>query len=323
VVNGKLDLTEAEAVADLVNAETEAQRRQALRQYDGALSTLYEGWRAELLQALAWSEAAIDFSDEELPDGLLGDARKIAEKTNGAIKTHLDDARRGELVREGLFVAVIGPPNSGKSSLVNALAGRDVAIVSETAGTTRDVIEVRLDLGGYAVILADTAGLRAARGPIEAEGIKRALHRADKADLILLLLDGSTEKYQVKLTKNMVNKPCLTVWNKADLPWPVPHEGLHLSLKTGDGLDEVVEAITQAARACLESPVEAPPITRARHRHALIETAEALERAALASEPELFAEDLRLGVRALARITGRVDVEDLLDAIFRDFCIGK
>ncbi len=323
VVNGKLDLTEAEAVADLVNAETEAQRRQALRQYDGALSALYEGWRAELLKALAWSEAAIDFSDEELPDSLLGEARKIAEKTNSAIKAHLDDARRGELVREGMFVAVIGPPNSGKSSLVNALAGRDVAIVSETAGTTRDVIEVRLDLGGYAVMLADTAGLREARGPIEAEGVRRALHRAETADLILLLLDGSTENNQVKLPENMVNKPCLRVWNKADLPWPVLHEGLHLSLKTGEGLDEVIEAVTQAARRCLETPGEAPPITRARHRHALHEAAEALERAALAAEPELFAEDLRLSVRALGRITGRVDVEDLLDAIFRDFCIGK
>jgi tRNA modification GTPase len=323
VENSKLDLTQAEAIADLVDAETEAQRRQALRQYDGALSALYEGWRAELLKALAWSEAAIDFSDEELPDDLLGEARGIAEKIRGAIKAHLDDAQRGELVRDGLFVAVIGPPNSGKSSLVNALAGRDVAIVAATAGTTRDVIEVRLDLGGYAVILADTAGLRAARGPVEAEGIRRALRRAETADLILLLLDGSVEKKSVKLPDNMVNKPYMTVWNKADLPWPHPHEGLHLSLKTGDGLDEVVEAITEAARRCLESPGEAPPITRARHRLALSEAAEALERAAHACEPELFAEDLRLCVRALGRITGRVDVEDLLDAIFKDFCIGK
>ena len=323
VENGKLDLTQAEAIADLVDAETEAQRRQALRQYDGALSALYEGWRAELLKALAWAEAAIDFSDEELPDDLIAKTRQSIKAICGAVKLHLDDARRGELVREGLFVAVVGPPNSGKSSLVNALAGRDVAIVSATAGTTRDVIEVRLNLGGYAVILADTAGLRSARGAIEAEGVKRALARAEAADLILLLLDGSTGRTPGNLPENMVNKPYLTVWNKADLPWPAPREGLRLSLKTSQGLEAVIAAVTEAARTRLETPVEAPPITRARHRQALQEVVAALERATLASEAELYAEDLRLAVRALGRITGRVDVEDLLDAIFRDFCIGK
>jgi tRNA modification GTPase len=323
VLNGKLDLTQAEAIADLVNAETEAQRRQALRQYDGALGALYESWRNELLKALAWAEAAIDFSDEELPDDVLADARRITEQVRNAVTAHLNDARRGELVREGLFVAVIGPPNAGKSSLVNALAGRDVAIVSETAGTTRDVIEVRLDLGGYAVVLADTAGLRAAKSDVEVEGVRRALARAERADLVLLLRDGSQAISVVDLPENMVNKPCLTVWNKADLPWPEAREGLRLSLKTGEGLDAVVAAIAAEAQKQLEAPAEAPALTRARHRQALSEAADHLARALKANEQELFAEDLRLAVRAIGRITGRVDVEDLLDVVFRDFCIGK
>ena len=323
VVNGKLDLTQAEAIADLVAAETEAQRRQAVRQYDGALSALYQRWRAELLQALAWAEAAIDFSDEELPEEVLREARALAGSIHDAVAAHLDDARRGELVREGLFVAVVGPPNAGKSSLVNALVGRDVAIVAETAGTTRDVIEVRLDLGGYVVILADTAGLRAAAEAVEAEGVRRALARAEAADLVLLLLDGSMRNSLDNLPENMVNERTLAVWNKADLPWPENRDGLRLSLKTGQGLEAVIEAITNAARQRLEAPGEAPALTRARHRDALVEASEALARAVAAGPPELFAEDLRLAVRAIGRITGRVDVEDLLDTIFREFCIGK
>jgi len=323
VENGKFDLTQAEAIADLVAAETEAQRRQALRQYDGALGALYEGWRAELFKALAWAEAAIDFSDEELPDDVLSETRRSTESVCRAIGGHLNDARRGELVREGLFLTVIGPPNAGKSSLVNALAGRDVAIVSETAGTTRDVVEVRMDLGGYAVILADTAGLRAVSEAVEAEGVRRALARAEAADLVLLLLDGSDVNSTGYLPDNMVNKLCLTVWNKADLPWPVRREGLKLSLKTGEGLDAVISAIADAAKERLEGGNDAPMLTRPRHRHALGEAVAALQRAAEASQPELFAEDLRLALRSLGRITGRVDVEELLDTIFRDFCIGK
>ncbi|MGC9953914.1 MAG: tRNA uridine-5-carboxymethylaminomethyl(34) synthesis GTPase MnmE [Rhizomicrobium sp.] len=323
VENGKFDLTQAEAIADLVAAETEAQRRQALRQYDGHLGALYEGWRAELLKVLAWAEAAIDFSDEDLPDNVLAEVRRSAESVRKAIETHLNDARRGELVREGLFLTVIGPPNAGKSSLVNALAGRDVAIVSETTGTTRDVIEVRMDLGGYAVILADTAGLRAASEAVEAEGVRRALARAQAADLVLLLLDGSDANSSVILPDNMVNKPCLTVWNKVDLPWPVKREGLKLSLKTGEGLEAVIAAITTVAKERLEGGGDAPLLTRPRHRHALGEAVAALQRAAGAQQPELFAEDLRLALRSLGRITGRVDVEELLDTIFRDFCIGK
>jgi tRNA modification GTPase len=323
VENGKLDLTQAEAIADLVAAETEAQRRQALRQYDGALAKLTDAWRSELAKALAWAEAAIDFSDEDLPDDVMADARQSAAAIKDAILARLGDARRGEMVRDGLFVAVVGAPNAGKSSLVNALAGRDVAIVSETAGTTRDVIEVRLNLGGYAVVLADTAGLRAAADHIEAEGVRRALAHAETADLVVLVKDGSAPDSMLEFHDKLDSNSVVTVWNKADLPWPEPRQGLHLSLQTGDGLDAVVEALTAAARARLEGGGEAPLLTRARHRAALEDAAAALARAEAQDAPELFAEDLRLAVRAIARIAGRVDVEDLLDLIFRDFCIGK
>jgi tRNA modification GTPase len=321
VENGKLDLTQAEAIIDLVDAETEQQRRQALRQFEGGLFDLYESWRTRLIKSLAWAETAIDFSDEELPEDVLAKARADAAGLAVEISAHLADARRGEIVRDGLFLTVIGPPNAGKSSLINALARRDVAIVAETAGTTRDIIEVRLDIGGYAVIVADTAGLRAASDAVESEGVRRALARAERSDLVLLLLDGSAPDPMAGLPPD--TRADLTVWNKADLPTPARREGYTLSLKTGEGFDALMDAIGAKVSARLEQADEAPVLTRARHRHALEEAAAALARAELAPEAELFAEDLRLALRAIGRITGRVDVEDLLDVVFRDFCIGK
>ncbi len=323
VEHGKIDLTQAEAIADLVDAETEAQRLQALRQYDGALAELYEGWRADLIRAGAWAEAAIDFSDEELPADTLSRTRAAIAGILQDIRGHLDDARRGEVLREGLNLAVIGPPNAGKSSLVNALARRDVAIVAEAAGTTRDVIEVRMDLGGYPVILADTAGLRDTAETIEAEGVRRARARAEAADLVLLLLDGSAADPFAGLPEGTCGD--LVVFNKSDLPWPTKRDGLSISLKNGEGMDAMIEALTAKVRERLERPAEAPVLTRARHRHALEVAALSLERA-LASpgdQPELLAEDLRLALHSIGRITGRVDIEDLLDVVFRDFCIGK
>ena len=317
VENGKLDLTRAEALADLIDAETEGQRRQALRQYEGVLYELYEVWRTRLIAAVAWAEAAIDFADEEIPEDVFGESRTAIGEIAKEIQAHLDDRHRGELVRDGLNLTVIGNPNVGKSSLVNALARRDVAIVSEVAGTTRDVIEVRLNLGGYLVTLADTAGLRETSDAIESEGVRRALARAEAADLVILLQDGTAAKAAAFEDADLV------VWNKADLPWSEPHEGLKLSLKTGEGLDALLAALTAKVAQKLEAPAEAPPVTRARHRHALEEAAVALVRAGAATEPELMAEDARLAMRAIGRITGKVDVEDLLDVIFRDFCIGK
>jgi tRNA modification GTPase len=317
VENGKLDLTRAEALADLIDAETEAQRRQALRQYEGVLWELYESWRNRLIASAAWAEAVIDFSDEELPEDVLAKARTGIGEILKEIQHHLDDRHRGELVRDGIRITVIGQPNAGKSSLVNALVKRDVAIVSETAGTTRDIIEVHLNLGGYLVTLADTAGLRETSDAIETEGVRRALARAEAADLVILLQDGAAAEPAVFKGADLV------VWNKADLPWPQARDGLKLSLKTGEGLDGLIAALTQKVAQKLETPTEAPPVTRARHRHALEEAAAALARANAATEPELMAEDMRLAMRAIGRITGTVDVEDLLDVIFRDFCIGK
>jgi tRNA modification GTPase len=323
VENGKLDITQAEAILDLIDAETAMQRRQALRQYHGALAELYESWRTRLIRALAWAEAEIDFSDEELPGGVAARVKSEAVEIIDEIYRHLEDHRRGEIVREGLLLTVIGPPNSGKSSLINALARRDVAIVAETAGTTRDIIEVRLNIGGYAVIAADTAGLRAAADAVESEGVRRAVARAGQSDLVLLLLDGSSHNPLANIDKALIDRADMTVWNKADLPAPEPRDGLALSLKTGEGFDTLIAEITRLVAAKLDCAGEAPVLTRARHRKALEQAIAALRRGLEAGEAELFAEDLRLAVRAIGRITGRVDVEELLDVVFRDFCIGK
>ena len=322
VENGKLDLTRAEAIADLVSAETPAQLHQALRQYDGALADLYEGWRTRLIAALGRAEAAIDFSDDGVGETEFAAARNAAQQIVQQIEQHLEDSGRGEVLREGLRLTILGPPNAGKSSLINNLAQRDIAIVTDTPGTTRDVIETRLDLGGYLLLVADTAGVRETDEPIEAEGVRRALSHA-AGGMTLLLLDGSLDDPRTGLPSDMP-EPDLTVWNKADL-FKRPREGLSISLKTGEGLELLQEMLQQKVQQKLESPGGAPPLTRPRHRHALHEAALALQHglSAPAGHPELLAEDLRLAMRAIGRITGMVDVEELLDFVFRDFCIGK
>ncbi|MEJ1967847.1 MAG: tRNA uridine-5-carboxymethylaminomethyl(34) synthesis GTPase MnmE [Rhizomicrobium sp.] len=322
VENGRLDLTQAEAVMDLVDADTEAQRRQALLQHGGALGQLYDVWRERLIRALAWAEAEIDFSDDELPDALIGRARALISEIIEEIQTHTDDSRRGEIVRDGVHIAVVGPPNAGKSSLVNALAKRDVAIVHETAGTTRDVIEVKLDLDGYAVIVSDTAGLRETSDGVEAEGVRRALARAAAVDATLLLVDASAENPFEGVPPEVRSDAALTIWNKTDLARG-PVGALDLSLKSGEGWEAFLSALRTLVGATVDRAGEAPLITRARHRRALEEAVIALTRALGTAEPELFTEDLRLAARAIGRITGRVDVEELLDVVFRDFCIGK
>ncbi len=317
VENGRLDLTQAEAIADLVEAETEAQRRQALNQLEGRLGELYEGWRARLIRAAAWIEAGIDFPEEEVPATVIAQGDVTLRAISDEIREHLNDGRRGEILREGLHVAVLGPPNAGKSSLVNALAKREVAIVAESAGTTRDVIEVRLDLGGFPVILADTAGLREAKDAIEAEGVRRALRRAEAADVRLLVLDGTVERPAA----GFVSKADIAVWNKADLVATRSQPGLWVSAKTGEGLGVLVERLAERAAQGLTG--EAPSLTRARHREALKAAATALDEAISSTESELKAENVRLALRAIGRITGRVDLDELLDVVFRDFCIGK
>jgi tRNA modification GTPase len=319
VENGKLDLTRAEALADLIDAETQAQRRQALDQFEGRLLALCDGWRQRLIRLSAWAEAAIDFGEEELDTNLDAQVTSGIRELRDEILRALADSRRGEITREGLHLTVVGPPNAGKSSLLNALARRDIAIVSDMPGTTRDILEARLDLDGYLVTVADTAGLREAGDAIEAEGVRRALARAAAADIVLLLLDGTAETPPLPPLAGEV----LTVWNKCDVPWPQLREGLKISARTGEGLATLMETLAAMVRNRIEGAAEAPVITRARHRRALEEVEEALSRALDAESPELVAEDLRLALRTLGRLVGRVDIEELLDVIFRDFCIGK
>lgn len=327
--NGKMDLTAAEGLADLVAAETAAQRRQALRQMQGALGALYEDWRRDLLGGLAHVEAAIDFADEDVPDGLIEAVRRRAASLREIMRAHLAEGRRGERLRDGVQVAIIGPPNAGKSSLLNLLARREAAIVAETAGTTRDVIEVHLDLGGIPVVVADTAGLREGGDAVECEGVRRAAARAAEADLRIAVFDATRWPETDGRTAGLVNGDTVVVINKCDLAEPRPPlrvggvEGRGVSVRTGQGIDgllgELTAAVTERCPAA-----GAPAMTRARHREALEECVAALGRfVAGETAPELAAEDLRLATRALGRITGRVDVEDVLDVIFRDFCIGK
>jgi tRNA modification GTPase len=324
--NGKLDLTKAEAIADLVAAETDQQRRQALQQMDGALHRLYEDWRTLGLRTLAHLEAAIDFPDEDLPAGIADEVHAGITQLLAEIAAHLDD-RRGERLREGLHIAIIGPPNAGKSSLLNLLARRDAAIVSETAGTTRDVIEVHLDLGGWPVVLADTAGLRESGDAIEQEGVRRALARASAADLRVLVLDATSDWRKerqtiTKLTEQWEDTRDIVVVNKVDLAPVEEADVVPLSALSEGGLPELLARLEHAAAVLMEEG-GAPPLTRARHREALMEGQDALGRALIAPEIALAAEDLRLAMRALGRITGTVRIDELLDVIFRDFCIGK
>lgn len=326
--NGKMDLTAAEALADLVAAETAAQRRQALRQMDGALARLYEGWRERLVRLMAHLEAAIDFPEEGLPDGLAEAVRTALAGLAQEIAAHLADGRRGERLRDGVEIAILGAPNVGKSSLLNRLARREAAIVSATAGTTRDVIEVQLDLGGYPAVLADTAGLREAAEEIEGEGVRRALARAEAADLRLLVFDAAALPEIDPVTAALAADRCMVVLNKSDAAAAPPpgriagRPAFAVSARDGDGMAGLLEALGTEV-AALAAVGEVPALTRARHRSALIDCAAALRRGLEAPLVELAAEDLRLAARALGRITGRVDVEELLDVVFRDFCIGK
>jgi tRNA modification GTPase len=360
--NGKLDLLQAEAIADLVEAETEAQRRQARRQLDGELGGLYRGWRDRLTRVLAHLEAAIDFPDEDLPveieNRVLGEAARLTAE----IERHLADGHRGERLRDGIMVAIIGPPNAGKSSLINALARRDAAITSPVAGTTRDIVEVAIDLRGYPVVLADTAGLRDSDDLVEQEGLRRALRRAEEAEIRLFVFDARSPD-EARRALSWPGPDTILVANKIDLlpksppppgaphpnPLPasgeseepakwegegrrttsirrfsrkwLPEEALPISALTGEGVDRLLSALGE--HVAQNYRVEAPILTRARHRQALEDAIASLRRALGASLPELSAEDLRLAWRDLGRITGAVDVEDLLDVIFRDFCIGK
>ena len=334
-LNGRLDLTAVEGLSDLIFADTEAQRRQAYRQLKGTLASKVDHWRDRLIEAMALVEAGIDFSDEaDVPEQVLAPALAIARRLRGEIASALADDRRGERLRDGLVVAIAGPPNAGKSSLLNRVARRDAAIVSPYAGTTRDVIEVHLDLEGYPVTLLDTAGIRESLDPIELEGVRRALDRASAADLVLWVVDSRASDQDTPSLEGGEG-PRWLVRNKIDLlstgalgataAIAGSMRDFAVSALNGSGLDGLLTALTEFGRSHFDQ-AEPALVTRQRHRTALAEAVQALDRAnaeGTAGREDVIAEELRLAARALGRLTGRVDVEDVLDVIFRDFCIGK
>jgi tRNA modification GTPase len=336
--NGKFDLTAAEAVADLIAAETEAQLQQALRQQSGALAAMLEEWRSRLLRITAYCEASIDFADEDLPPDVMSRQSQALTELLQEIELTLSDQRRGERLRDGFRIALLGQPNAGKSSLLNWFAARDAAIVSPIAGTTRDIVEVHLNLSGYPVTFLDTAGLRTTTDIIESEGIKRAAAAAETADCKILLFDASQPEPLDAATLAHAQGTYLAVLNKIDLLQHdhtarkiiecAPHLNLlPISLNRSTSLNEMLQQLTAlVAQAMPLRDDLPPPLTRQRHRAALQEVRDEIGLCLTQldqGDVALPAEHLRRATHALGKITGRVDVEDLLDVIFRDFCIGK
>ena len=322
--NGRMDLAQAEAVADLIDAETAAQASQALGQLDGALSQTYAGFRRDLLTALALVEAEIDFPDEEVPDNLARSAGPVLDRLIADLKAALADARRGERVREGYCIVLIGETNAGKSSLFNALVAREAAIVTPIAGTTRDVLDADLIISGYAVTLSDTAGLRDSTDPVEAEGVRRARARAEAADLRLWVRGPDDAEGDAA---GFARPGDLLVRTKADLgaaPSVAGYETLSISTTTGLGLASLHDWISARLARDL-SGADFPAVTRERHRRRLAEALVAAEagRAALEVAAEMAGDDLRRAADALARVTGAIGVEDILGEVFSTFCIGK
>lgn len=326
--HGKLDLTAVEGLADLIAAETEAQRRQALRQYQGELGKLYEIWRHALVHLAAYLEAYIDFPDEELPAELNHMVKQRLADLQTQIKSHLADGNRGQRIRQGLMLTIVGPPNAGKSSLINWLSRRDVAIVSPIAGTTRDIVETTLNIGGVPVTIADTAGLRPTTDSIEEEGVRRARQHALASDIQLLMVSAQDWPKIPGDILELVTSETIFLVNKIDLSSPVPIAAapntFFISLQTGAGLADFMGFLKQKIEKMVGTAIgSAPLITRHRHRQALEKCLLSLEQADMTVSIELMAEDLRLAIRALGEITGRVHIEEMLDVIFREFCIGK
>lgn len=327
--NQKMDLTEAEGLADLIDAETEAQQKYALRQMEGNLKNLYEDWREKLVNIMAHLEAYIDFPDEEIPENIVSEMNNTVFKLKNEIKEHLSSDNIGERLREGFRVVIVGRPNAGKSSLLNAIAKRDVVIVSDIAGTTRDAIDVHLDLNGYPVIITDTAGIRETEEAIERQGVEIAYRKIEDADLLLCLYDASQDTVQVfeKIEKTFKNK-MIYIANKSDNLTKeqcseIKKQGITLiSVKQQQGIDIVLDKISAVINDKFTSNSNLL-ITRARYREALNEALRSLDLFNLNKEIELSAEDIRLAAREIGKITGRIEVDEILDKIFGSFCIGK
>uniref|UniRef100_UPI00398ED885 tRNA modification GTPase GTPBP3, mitochondrial n=1 Tax=Pristiophorus japonicus TaxID=55135 RepID=UPI00398ED885 len=353
--NGRLDLTEAEALGDLIHAETEAQRRQALRQMAGDLGRLYRGWSGRLTRCLAHAEADIDFGeDDNIEEGLLGRVDTEVRDLQAELGRHLCDSRRGERLRGGVRVAIVGPTNAGKSSLLNAMCQRPAAIVSPVAGTTRDVVEAALNVGGYPVLLSDTAGLRETADTVEREGVRRARERLEQADIVVVVVDAAElppdvvpflQRYLSEVSSSpesqqrRADADWLVVCNKTDLVPPrdwdrlclaAEQRGLPrvcpLSCKTGSGFDGFLQLLGERVEKMCGDPLAgSPSLTQARHRLHLQSCAHALAQYHRHRQLDLVlaAEQLRLALRQLGKITGKIGAEEILDVIFRDFCIGK
>lgn len=327
--NGKMDLTEAEGLADLIDSETSEQQKYAMRQMEGGLKNLYEGWRQDLIKVLAHLEAFIDFPDEDIPSSVMSDMKNTVFKLENEVESHLNGDSIGERLREGFRVVIVGAPNAGKSSLLNAIVNRNAAIVSDIAGTTRDAVDVHLDLNGYPVMFTDTAGLRETEEEIEKLGIDIAYSKIDDADLVICLFDASVDSVQIfdKIRKSIKNKS-LFVANKKDKLTKeqcsnIEKSGcLIISAKEKEGVDKLLNEIGKQIKERFTSNSNLL-ITRRRYREALKDVSDNLQAFGFNKEIELTAEDVRLAARALGKITGRIEVDDILDKIFGDFCIGK
>lgn len=316
--NGKMDLVEAEGLADLIDAETAAQHEQAIKH--GELAKLYRAWKDKVLAILAFLEAAIDFPDEDIPGSLVQESCELASDLGEEIRSHLSDQRRGERLRNGLKLGIFGKPNVGKSSLMNYLSQREISIVSSTPGTTRDILESNIDIGGYPIILADTAGIREeAEGAIEAIGISRAIELFASCDIKVLLLDTSDGTMPPEISPDEYT---IVAFNKVDLAWPKYGEHIKISCKTLQGMEELVGEIIKKAQA-IAAPLAKPTLTRPRYRQKLEDALMHIKNALANNQVVLIAEELRLAANCMRAIIGEVSTEEVLDVIFANFCIGK
>ena len=328
-LNGKIDLTSAEGLADLIEAETALQLSQAIGQLGGGLEKIYEGWRLELLKIISLVEAYIDFPDEDIPEETINAVRQLVDRITNEIEIHLNDNHRGERLRSGIKLAIIGHPNVGKSSLLNYLMKREIAIVSNIAGTTRDVVEGHLDIGGYPIILQDTAGIHDhTEDIIEQEGINRAWNAAKNSDIKIILYDASRMNDLNEYFKDIIDANTIIVFNKIDLVSGAllqnihGHKSINVSIKNEQGLNEIIAEIVSIADK-IARPSQSPQITRARHRSQLQTALEYMSNFSLNDDLVLAAEDLRMTMRAISNITGKITVDEILGEIFSNFCIGK